>query len=131
MCRVRGPAPRASAFDPVVAVDDLHNHERQQREQIPVALERIDYCRAHRVLALHHVTHPCPTVATTSAPVTRTDYTLGANGTVTLAAAPPSGAVLAWTGSYWKRVRFTEDSLSSDRIVQQMWKAATVELETV
>jgi len=38
-----------------------------------------------------------PTYSTT---VTVTDYTLTAGGSLSLAAAPPTGAVLTWTGSY-------------------------------
>jgi hypothetical protein len=75
---------------------------------------------------------PTAQIPTTTVAVTQpADYSVGTLGVVTMAAAPPAGAVLSWSGSYWKRVRFAEDSLSSDRIVQQMWKAAQVELETV
>ena len=60
-----------------------------------------------------------------------TDYVLGANGVVTFTAAPALAAVLTWTGTWWKRVRFAGDELSVDQIVQRLWKAGSVELITV
>jgi phage-related protein len=42
---------------------------------------------------------PTPYIPTTTATVTRTDYTLGAKGAVTMGVAPASGAVLSWTGT--------------------------------
>jgi hypothetical protein len=54
------------------------------------------------------------------------DYALGVNGLVTFTAAPAVGKVLTWTGSYWKRCRFDSDSVSSERVVAQLWKSGGV-----
>jgi len=70
-----------------------------------------------------------PTVATSvTAPA---DYTLAAGGLVTLASAPAVGVALSWTGSYFRRVRFSQDNLSAERILSQLWQAQGVELVSV
>jgi hypothetical protein len=51
-----------------------------------------------------------------------TDYTIGAAGALTFASPPASGAVLTWTGSFRRRVRFEKDALTLDRIVHHLWK---------
>lgn len=51
-----------------------------------------------------------------------THYTLTTNGTVAFVAAPAVGAVLSWTGAYWKRVRFDSDSMSVERSLPGLWK---------
>jgi hypothetical protein len=70
-------------------------------------------------------------IKTTSAAVTVTDYTLGANGTVTLGVAPAAGASLSWTGSYYRRVRLASDEIEAERVVNQIWETKTVELISV
>lgn len=51
------------------------------------------------------------------------DYTLPGNGTVTFSVAPAASAILTWTGSYYRRVRFDQTSLPTGRIVTAMWSA--------
>lgn len=70
-------------------------------------------------------------IITTTAPVTVTDYTLNSTGLVTLASAPLAAAILAWSGSYYRRVRFEEDELDFERIFYQIWEAKTVALKSV
>jgi len=50
-----------------------------------------------------------------------TDYTVNAKGLVTFTVLPVLGAVLSWTGTYYKRVRFQDPKLTFSRIVQQVW----------
>jgi hypothetical protein len=69
-------------------------------------------------------------IPTTAAAVSRTDYTLGANGLVAAAVAPRSGAQLSWSGSYFKRARF-EGPASVDRILHQVWRAQELGLVSV
>ena len=52
-----------------------------------------------------------------------TDYTVSATGLVTFVSAPASAAALAWTGTYYKRVRLN-GSVSYKRIVGGMWAAS-------
>lgn len=58
------------------------------------------------------------------------NYTI-ANGVVTFAAAPAVGAVLTWSGSFYYRVRFANDTLDFQQVYRQIWSAGTVDLMTV
>jgi hypothetical protein len=60
-----------------------------------------------------------------------TDYSAGSTGLITFVSAPASNAVLTWSGSFYRRVRFAQDGMSMDRIVSQMWKASGVDLVSV
>ncbi len=44
-----------------------------------------------------------------------------ANGSVSFVAAPASGSVLSWSGSYYRRCRFDEDETSFERVVSDLW----------
>jgi hypothetical protein len=74
------------------------------------------------------------TVASTS---TRLDYTLASTGAITMAFAPRAAnatnpaAQLAWSGSYYRRVRFAERNLSVEQMVQAMWSAKAISLISV
>lgn len=60
--------------------------------------------------------------------VLNTDYTIGSTGLVTLTAAGAAGQALAWTGSYYMRVRFGKDSVDFERFLQGLWQAGSIEL---
>ena len=75
---------------------------------------------------------------TTSAAVTRTDYTLGSSGAVTMAVAPVSGVALTWSGTFYRRVRFDMDELEVERFLDatvsgggRTWEARTIKLISV
>jgi hypothetical protein len=83
---------------------------------------------------------PGPTIFVNGvAKVQGTDYTLAFNGgtkpahsgAITFTAAPTSGAVLSWTGSYYRRVRLAEQGLGLDRIVNNLWSHRGLELVSV
>ena len=61
----------------------------------------------------------------------KTDYSIGATGLVTFTVAPAAGAVLTWTGSYYRRARFAADNLAADRIVAQVWNVKSLDLVSV
>ncbi len=69
-------------------------------------------------------------LVTTTAAVSRTDYTLGLDGVVTMSVAPRAGAQLAWSGASYERVRFMEDKLPQRRVVEG-WYAVDLELISV
>jgi len=69
-------------------------------------------------------------IPTTSATASRTDYSVS-NGLVTCAVAPRSGAQLAWSGPFYLRVRFEQDSLGLDRIVAGLWGGRGLHLISV
>lgn len=71
-------------------------------------------------------------IATTTDTVTQTDYTVGSTGILTFSFIPPNGAVLKWTGSYYWRCAFTQDTM--DLINQdgdRIWKSNKISFETV
>ncbi|WP_428421972.1 DUF2460 domain-containing protein [Methylibium sp.] len=57
-------------------------------------------------------------------------YTVSASGLVTFSSAPANGAALTWTGSYYWRVRFKQDSTEFSQFLFNLWEAKTVELIT-
>gem|GEM_PF-689500 len=69
-------------------------------------------------------------IPTTTTAVTVTDYTLSL-GVVTFAVAPLLNAILTWTGSFWRRVRFDQDSLTFEQIVNLVWKGGSIKLASV
>lgn len=59
-----------------------------------------------------------------------TDYSI-TNGLVTFTVAPANGLTLTWTGSYYRRVRFADDTLEMERFGSQVWDGKTVKLISV
>lgn len=60
-----------------------------------------------------------------------THYTLDStNGKVTFVAAPTAGQALTWTGTFYRRVRFANDNLQTNRLAGRVWQAS-VELLSV
>jgi uncharacterized protein (TIGR02217 family) len=57
-------------------------------------------------------------------------YTLSVGGLVTFNAPPPSGHVLTWTGQFYYRVRFAQDSADFERFLHQLWALKKIELQT-
>lgn len=60
-----------------------------------------------------------------------TDYTISTSGLVTFTAPPASGAILAWTGSFFYRLRFMEDMVEFNEMAYQYWDLKTLKLESV
>lgn len=56
------------------------------------------------------------------------DYTVDANGLVTLAVGGTVGHVLTWTGSYYWRVRFVEDKLGFRKMFKDLWQLKSLPL---
>lgn len=56
-----------------------------------------------------------------------THYTLSSTGLVTFVTAPPSGAVITWTGSYYYRVRFTAEGYDFTHLMKDLHNCADVE----
>lgn len=75
---------------------------------------------------------PCQNIAALGAVtvggVVVTDYSLDATGNVTFATAPDSGAVLAWSGSFYYRCRFVEDEMKLDRFLHDLWSLGETRL---
>jgi uncharacterized protein (TIGR02217 family) len=58
-------------------------------------------------------------------------YVIGSTGIVTFALPPAVNAVLAWSGSYYYRVRFDADTQDFDQMMDLIWSAGSVKLRSV
>ncbi len=70
-------------------------------------------------------------ILTDATPVTVTDYSVNASGLVTLAANLATGATLAWSGGYYRRVRFDMDEYEQEQMFNLCWDGGTVKLISV
>lgn len=59
-----------------------------------------------------------------------TAFTVGSTAAVSFSTAPPSGAVLRWTGYFYWRCRFTSDSLEFTKNFSTFYEAKKVEFIT-
>lgn len=57
-----------------------------------------------------------------------THYTLSATGLVSFVTAPAAGVVLTWTGGYYWRVRFKDDTSKYGKFSSGLWDNKRVEL---
>ncbi|MPS27560.1 MAG: hypothetical protein E2576_11005 [Alcaligenaceae bacterium] len=56
---------------------------------------------------------------------------VGDNATVTFTSAPPDGARLSWTGSYFFRCGFTSDTLEPAQFLRRHWELSRLEFESL
>lgn len=59
--------------------------------------------------------------------VSGANYSVGATGIVTFNTPPVTGHALTWTGSYFYRVRFMQDSIGFKQFMKDLWDAQKVE----
>jgi len=59
-----------------------------------------------------------------------THYTLSVGGLVTFSSPPPSGHAITWSGLFYYRVRFLQDSADFERFLHQLWSLKKIELQT-
>lgn len=57
------------------------------------------------------------------------DYSVSATGVVTFVSAPAAAAVLTWSGTYYWRVRFGDDSADFNNFANLFWNAKQISLE--
>jgi uncharacterized protein (TIGR02217 family) len=55
-------------------------------------------------------------------------YSIGSTGLVTFITAPANGALLTWTGSYYFRCRFLQDTVEFARFMSNLWDAKKVQM---
>lgn len=58
-------------------------------------------------------------------------YTVGDDGSITFNTAPGNGLSIDWTGTYYWRCRFVQDTMEFSEFLRKMREARTVEIETV
>lgn len=56
-----------------------------------------------------------------------THYSVSSTGLVTFTTPPASGAALTWTGTYYHRVRFVQDSSEFSQFLKDLWEAKKIE----
>lgn len=79
-------------------------------------------------LAVHGGTDP---VVMVNDVVQTAGVTVAEDGLVTFSTAPATGAVLSWSGGYYWRCRFAQDSADFERFLHQLWALKKIELRTV
>lgn len=58
-------------------------------------------------------------------------FALGANGLITFASPPAAGAALSWSGQFMFLVRFEQDELEAEQMMQSLWSQDGLTLVTV
>ena len=59
-----------------------------------------------------------------------TDYTISPTGLVTFTVAPPSSQPVTWTGTYYRRVNFSQSMQEANNFMQNLWEMKKVEFES-
>jgi len=59
--------------------------------------------------------------------VSGSGYSLGSTGIVTFITAPVASAVLTWSGTFYYRVRFTQDTSQFSQFMQDLWENKKVQ----
>lgn len=60
-----------------------------------------------------------------------TNYSIGAFGIVTFVTAPGNTFVVSWTGQYYWRCRFAQDTVEFNKFMNNLWEAKKVEFVTI
>lgn len=63
--------------------------------------------------------------------LTTTGFTIDSYGLVTFTTPPAVGAVLTWTGQFYWRCRFIQDSTEFEQFLYQLWSNKLVEFKTL
>ncbi|MDA8095591.1 MAG: DUF2460 domain-containing protein [Betaproteobacteria bacterium] len=58
-------------------------------------------------------------------------YTIGSTGIVSFTGAPPAGALLTWTGSFYFRARFMQDTAEFEEFMQDLWRLKKLQFQSV
>jgi hypothetical protein len=77
---------------------------------------------------------PTMYLPTTTATITQPDYSLGPTGIVTITSAhfgAIAGIPLQWSGAFYYRVRFDDDSLDFSQFMQNFWELKKLKLRQV
>ena len=72
-----------------------------------------------------------PVISANGTVVSSSAYTISSTGIVQFTTAPASGVVLTWTGAYYYRVRFGDDSTTFEQQFSQIWNNGKITLQSV
>lgn len=59
------------------------------------------------------------------------DYSVSSTGVVSLTAAPALGSVVAWTGTFYRRMCFVSDRIEFSQFLPKLWSLKALELISV
>lgn len=59
------------------------------------------------------------------------DFTISSTGLVTFTTTPAAGITLSWSGQYYFRCRFSDDSLDFNQFVYRLYDLGKVDFETI
>jgi uncharacterized protein (TIGR02217 family) len=59
--------------------------------------------------------------------VSTSAYSISATGLITFTTAPGAGVAVTWTGSYYYRCRFTQDTAEFENFMQDLWSLKKIE----
>ncbi|MEI8327425.1 MAG: DUF2460 domain-containing protein [Betaproteobacteria bacterium] len=59
-----------------------------------------------------------------------TDYTVSATGLVTFVVAPAAATVVTWTGTYYKRMWFSQSMAEFSKFMSNLWELKKIEIES-
>jgi hypothetical protein len=60
-----------------------------------------------------------------------TNWTRGVNGLIQFNSNLPAGSVITWSGTYYYRVRFDDDGLDFDQMMDKIWELKSLKLKSV
>lgn len=72
-----------------------------------------------------------PTLYDNGTAISGSHYTISSTGVVQFSTSPTSGHALTWTGSFYYRCRFDEDTIEWTKFMQQWWLAKKVAFTSV
>ena len=71
-----------------------------------------------------------PVIKANGVTVNPANYTIDDDALLTFTALPAVNAALTWTGSYYARVRFSQDMMDFDRFTALLWGAKKIQFQT-
>lgn len=119
---VRGYGPANSGF-----TESVHNPKTDANANNVLAL--LNVFAVPNMLANPLIPYSNPIIYVNGIAQTEgTDYTIGTSGAVNFAAPVASGALVSWTGGYYYRVRFNQDTAEFNNFLQNLWELKKCEL---
>jgi uncharacterized protein (TIGR02217 family) len=72
-----------------------------------------------------------PTIYSNGTLVSGGAYSIGSTGIVTFTTAPTSGAILTWSGTFYFRCRFMQDTADFEQFALNLWQLKKIQFQSV
>lgn len=69
-------------------------------------------------------------IPTSENPVTITDFSHAGGGRILFATPPAAGLAITWSGQFYRRCRFDDDALDTEKFLYRLWRAKSVDFTT-